>query len=214
MVTQTRSACPGSRNGPARPAMGRASLAAPRRPEPRPGACRLRNGAKGRDAAWRCLLRDRATRAGCIWVARAAPEHVCQEGRSYCPSHAALSRARRPLARPACGGGSKLKFTLRNLVGVVCVRRMTKTSAEAFARAHAVWSQWLRHWHLTGDPRALRTADICKQIAEERRPPRYAALSAPSSPAPPLGFGLPPALVTAGLHRPDVHWQTSQGPDL
>jgi hypothetical protein len=31
---------------------------------------------------------------------------------------------------------------------------MTETSAQAYARAHAVWRQWLKHWHLTGDPRA------------------------------------------------------------
>jgi hypothetical protein len=30
---------------------------------------------------------------------------------------------------------------------------MTETSAQAYARAHAVWRQWLKHWHLTGDPR-------------------------------------------------------------
>jgi hypothetical protein len=44
---------------------------------------------------------------------------------------------------------------------------MTETSAQAYARAHAAWRQWLRHWHLTGDPRALRTALACRQIAEE-----------------------------------------------
>jgi hypothetical protein len=45
---------------------------------------------------------------------------------------------------------------------------MTETSAQAYARAHAVWSQWLRHWHLTGDPRALRTVLACRQIADEK----------------------------------------------
>jgi hypothetical protein len=45
---------------------------------------------------------------------------------------------------------------------------MTEMPAQAYARAHAVWSQWLRHWHLTGDPRALRTAFVCGQIAEEK----------------------------------------------
>jgi len=45
---------------------------------------------------------------------------------------------------------------------------MTETSAQAYARAHAVWRQWLKHWHLTGDPRALRTALVCGQIAEEK----------------------------------------------
>jgi hypothetical protein len=38
----------------------------------------------------------------------------------------------------------------------------------AYARAHAAWCQWLRHWHLTGDQRALRTALVCQQIAEEK----------------------------------------------
>jgi hypothetical protein len=27
---------------------------------------------------------------------------------------------------------------------------MTEMPAQAYARAHAVWSQWLRHGHLTG----------------------------------------------------------------
>ena len=46
---------------------------------------------------------------------------------------------------------------------------MTDVPAEeAYARAHAVWRQWLRHWHLTGKPRALRTALACGQIAEEK----------------------------------------------
>jgi len=46
---------------------------------------------------------------------------------------------------------------------------MTDVPAEeAYARAHAVWRQWLRHWHLTGKPRALRTALVCGQIAEEK----------------------------------------------
>ena len=45
---------------------------------------------------------------------------------------------------------------------------MTEIPAQAYARAHAVWSQWLRHWHLTGDPRALRTTLVCQQIAEEK----------------------------------------------
>ena len=45
---------------------------------------------------------------------------------------------------------------------------MTETPAQAYARAHAVWRQWLKHWHLTGDPRALRTALVCGQIAEEK----------------------------------------------
>ena len=44
---------------------------------------------------------------------------------------------------------------------------MTEIPAQAYARAHAVWRQWLKHWHLTGDPRALRTALVCGQIAEE-----------------------------------------------
>ena len=47
---------------------------------------------------------------------------------------------------------------------------MTETPAQAYARAHAAWSQWLRHWHLTGKPRALRTALVCGQIAEENWP--------------------------------------------
>jgi hypothetical protein len=45
---------------------------------------------------------------------------------------------------------------------------MTEMPAQAYARAHAVWRQWLKHWHLTGDPRALRTALVCGQIAEEK----------------------------------------------
>jgi len=44
----------------------------------------------------------------------------------------------------------------------------TEMPAQAYARAHAVWRQWLKHWHLTGDPRALRTALVCGQIAEEK----------------------------------------------
>jgi hypothetical protein len=45
---------------------------------------------------------------------------------------------------------------------------MTETSARAYARANAVWSQWLEHRHRTGKPRALRTALVCRQIAEEK----------------------------------------------
>jgi hypothetical protein len=45
---------------------------------------------------------------------------------------------------------------------------MTEMPAQAYARARAVWRQWLKHWHLTGDPRALRTALVCGQIAEEK----------------------------------------------
>ena len=45
---------------------------------------------------------------------------------------------------------------------------MMELPAQAYARAHAVWRQWLKHWHLTGDPRALRTALVCGQIAEEK----------------------------------------------
>ena len=45
---------------------------------------------------------------------------------------------------------------------------MTELSAQAYARAHAVWRQWLKHWHLTGDPRALRTALVWRQIADEK----------------------------------------------
>ena len=35
-------------------------------------------------------------------------------------------------------------------------------------RALIVWGQWLRHWCRTRDPRALRTALICEQIAAEK----------------------------------------------
>ena len=45
---------------------------------------------------------------------------------------------------------------------------MTQMPAQAYARADAVWNQWLQHWHRTGKPRALRTALVCRQIAEEK----------------------------------------------
>jgi len=31
-----------------------------------------------------------------------------------------------------------------------------------------MWGQWLRHWRLTRDPRALRTTLACKLIAAEK----------------------------------------------
>jgi|SRR3954465_9494408 hypothetical protein len=46
---------------------------------------------------------------------------------------------------------------------------MKEPLAIAYARALAVWSQWLRHWRHTGDPRAFRTALACKQIALEKK---------------------------------------------
>ena len=45
---------------------------------------------------------------------------------------------------------------------------MKTPSAHAYARALQIWGQWLRHWHLTRDPRALRTTLACKLIAAER----------------------------------------------
>jgi hypothetical protein len=45
---------------------------------------------------------------------------------------------------------------------------MKTPSAHAYARALLVWGQWLRHWRLTGDPRALRTTLACKLIAAEK----------------------------------------------
>lgn len=41
-------------------------------------------------------------------------------------------------------------------------------SAHAYARALQIWGQWLRHWRLTRDPRALRTTLACKLIAAEK----------------------------------------------
>ena len=64
---------------------------------------------------------------------------------------------------------------------------MTETSAQAYARAHAVWRQWLKHWHLTGDPRALRTALVCGQIAEEK-----------------LAAWQARAMVERGIRRPEI----------
>ena len=45
---------------------------------------------------------------------------------------------------------------------------MQETSAQAYGRALVVWGQWLRHWRRTHDPRALRTALVCQQIAAEK----------------------------------------------
>ena len=45
---------------------------------------------------------------------------------------------------------------------------MTTPSAHAYARALLIWGQWLRHWSLTRDPRALRTTLACKLIAAEK----------------------------------------------
>jgi hypothetical protein len=45
---------------------------------------------------------------------------------------------------------------------------MQETSAQAYGRALAVWGQWLRHWRRTRDPRVLRTALVCRQIAAEK----------------------------------------------
>ena len=45
---------------------------------------------------------------------------------------------------------------------------MQETSAQAYGRALAAWSQWLRHWCHTREPHALRTALVCKQIAVEK----------------------------------------------
>jgi hypothetical protein len=45
---------------------------------------------------------------------------------------------------------------------------METPSAHAYARALQSWGQWLRHWCLTRDPRALRTAFTCKEIAAEK----------------------------------------------
>ena len=55
---------------------------------------------------------------------------------------------------------------------------MKEPVAIAYARALAVWSQWLRHWRHTGDPRAFRTALACKQIALEKKAAWKAALKA------------------------------------
>ena len=46
--------------------------------------------------------------------------------------------------------------------------RLQETSAQAYGRALIVWGQWLRHWCRTRDPRALRTALTCEQIAAEK----------------------------------------------
>ena len=45
---------------------------------------------------------------------------------------------------------------------------MKTPSAHAYARALQVWGQWLRPWHLTRDPRALRTTLACKLMAAEK----------------------------------------------
>jgi hypothetical protein len=47
-------------------------------------------------------------------------------------------------------------------------RSAVSPSAEAYGRAVEVWGQWLRHWHLTRDGRALRTALACEWIAKEK----------------------------------------------
>jgi hypothetical protein len=46
--------------------------------------------------------------------------------------------------------------------------RMKTPSAHAYVRALMIWGQWLRHWRLTRDPRALRTTLACKLIAAEK----------------------------------------------
>ena len=45
---------------------------------------------------------------------------------------------------------------------------MKTPNAQAYARALMMWGQWLRHWRLTRDPRALRTTLACKLIAAEK----------------------------------------------
>lgn len=45
---------------------------------------------------------------------------------------------------------------------------MQTPSLQAYARALQIWGQWLRHWCLTRDPRALRTTLACKLIAAEK----------------------------------------------
>jgi hypothetical protein len=47
-------------------------------------------------------------------------------------------------------------------------RSAVSPSAEAYGRAVEVWGQWLRHWHLTRDGRALRTTLACEWIAKEK----------------------------------------------
>jgi hypothetical protein len=42
-------------------------------------------------------------------------------------------------------------------------------TAVAYARALAVWGQWLGHWRNTRDDRAFRTALACKAIALEKQ---------------------------------------------
>ena len=43
-----------------------------------------------------------------------------------------------------------------------------ETSAHDYARALRVWSQWLRQWCRTHDPRAFHTAIACQGIAAEK----------------------------------------------
>ena len=45
---------------------------------------------------------------------------------------------------------------------------MKDPTAIAYARALAVWAQWLSHWRLTREPRHLRTALACRQVAAEK----------------------------------------------
>ena len=78
---------------------------------------------------------------------------------------------------------------------------MTETPAQAYARAHAVWRQWLKHWHLTGDPRALRTALVCGQIAEEKLAAWQAGCAAVA----------PPPGATGGLRRRCERWRGALG---
>ena len=47
-------------------------------------------------------------------------------------------------------------------------RSAVSPSAQAYGRAVEVWGQWLHHWRLTRDGRALRTALACEWIAKEK----------------------------------------------
>jgi hypothetical protein len=47
--------------------------------------------------------------------------------------------------------------------------REPSPTAIAYARALAVWGQWLQHWRTTRNDRAFRTALACKRIALEKQ---------------------------------------------
>jgi hypothetical protein len=57
---------------------------------------------------------------------------------------------------------------IRTKLMVDTQRGAVSPSAQAYGRAVDVWGQWLRHWRLTRDGRALRAAFACEWIAKEK----------------------------------------------